>query len=157
MGNNSATGVAFTRNPADGTKEFYGEVLINAQGEDVVAGIRTPSPISELKKKMPRIYSQLNGIRLKLEKHYRDMQDVEFTIQEGKLYLLQTRSGKRTIQAALKIATDMVYEGLISTEEALMRTLALREARSNLFRTIDILEPNLESVFIHLTGRELRD
>jgi len=121
MGDNSGTGVAFTRNPADGTDEFFGEYLINAQGEDVVAGIRTPDPISTLKKKMPKIYKELNDIRLKLERHYRDMQDVEFTIQEGKLYMLQTRTGKRTGLAAVKVAVDMVKEKLIKEQEGLMR------------------------------------
>ncbi|NMC45127.1 MAG: pyruvate, phosphate dikinase, partial [candidate division Zixibacteria bacterium] len=121
MGATSGTGVGFTRNPAIGTKEFYGEYLTNAQGEDVVAGIRTPSPISQLKTEMPPVYAQLREITTRLEKHFRDVQDFEFTIQEGKLYMLQTRTGKRTVQAALKIATDMVAEGLISEEEALMR------------------------------------
>jgi len=121
MGNTSGTGVAFTRNPADGTNLFFGEYLVNAQGEDVVAGIRTPEPISDLKRDMPKIYKQLDDIRLKLERHYRDMQDVEFTIQEGKLFMLQTRTGKRTGLAAIKIAVDMVKDGLISEEEALMR------------------------------------
>jgi len=121
MGDKSGTGVAFTRNPADGTNEFYGEYLINAQGEDVVAGIRTPDPISTLKKKMLTIYQQLDKIRHKLERHYRDMQDVEFTIQEGKLFMLQTRSGKRTGLAAVKLAVDMVKEKLITEQEALMR------------------------------------
>ncbi len=121
MGENSGTGVAFTRNPADGTDEFYGEYLINAQGEDVVAGIRTPDPISTLKKRMPKIYQQLDKIRLKLERHYRDMQDIEFTIQEGKLFMLQTRTGKRTGLAAVKLAVDMVKEKLITEKEALMR------------------------------------
>ena len=121
MGNSSGTGVGFTRNPANGNKEFYGEYLINAQGEDVVAGIRTPQPISSLKDEMPEVYKQLKDITDKLEKHYRDVQDFEFTIQEGKLYMLQTRTGKRTVQAALKIAVDMVKEKLITKEEALMR------------------------------------
>ncbi len=121
MGDNSGTGVAFTRNPADGTNKFFGEYLINAQGEDVVAGIRTPEPISTLKKKMPKIYKQLEDIRLKLEKHYKDMQDIEFTIQEGKLFMLQTRTGKRTGLAAVKIAVDMVKEKLITEEEGLLR------------------------------------
>jgi len=121
MGENSGTGVAFTRNPADGTDEFYGEYLINAQGEDVVAGIRTPEPISTLKKKMLKIYQELDRIRGKLEKHYRDMQDIEFTIQDGKLFMLQTRTGKRTGLAAVKLAVDMVKEGLISKSEALLR------------------------------------
>ena len=121
MGQSSGTGVAFTRNPANGTNEFYGEYLINAQGEDVVAGIRTPLPLSTLKKKMPKIYKQLDGIRHKLEKHYKDMQDVEFTIQEGKLFMLQTRGGKRTGLAAVKIATDMVKEKMITDKTALQR------------------------------------
>ena len=121
MGDNSGTGVAFTRNPADGTNEFYGEYLINAQGEDVVAGIRTPDQISTLKKRMPKIYKELNAIRLRLEKHYKDMQDVEFTIQEGKLYMLQTRGGKRTGLAAVKIAVDMVKEKLITDKVGLNR------------------------------------
>ncbi|MFH1700983.1 MAG: pyruvate, phosphate dikinase [Candidatus Zixiibacteriota bacterium] len=121
MGNTSGTGVGFTRDPGSGAKVFYGEYLHNAQGEDVVAGIRTPLQIGQLKTDMPDVYKQLKDITDRLEAHYRDVQDFEFTIQEGKLYMLQTRSGKRTIQAALKIATDMVKEGLISEEEALMR------------------------------------
>jgi len=121
MGESSGTGVAFTRNPADGTDEFYGEYLINAQGEDVVAGIRTPDPISTLKKRMPKIYKELDAIRLRLEKHYGDMQDVEFTIQEGKLFMLQTRNGKRTGLAAVKIAVDMVKEKRITEEQGLLR------------------------------------
>ncbi len=105
MGNStSGTGVGFTRNPATGEKEFYGEYLLNAQGEDVVAGIRTPQPISQLAQEMPEVYKQLKEITTRLEKHYRDVQDFEFTVQEGKLYMLQTRTGKRTVQAALKIA-----------------------------------------------------
>ena len=121
MGQSSGTGVAFTRNPANGNDEFYGEYLINAQGEDVVAGIRTPLPLATLKKKMPKIYKQLDGIRHKLERHYKDMQDVEFTIQEGKLFMLQTRNGKRTGLAAVKIAHDMVKEKMISEKTALQR------------------------------------
>lgn len=121
MGNDSATGVAFTRNPSNGENEFYGEYLINAQGEDVVAGIRTPQPISKFKKEMPKIHAQLLKIRDILEKHYRDVQDIEFTVQEGKLYMLQTRTGKRTGVAAVKIAVDMVNEGLITKKEALMQ------------------------------------
>ena len=121
MGNDSGTGVAFTRNPSTGEDKFYGEYLMNAQGEDVVAGTRTPLPISELAAKNPRIYKQLNGIRLALEKHYRDMMDVEFTIQDGTLYMLQCRVGKRTAFAAIKIAVDMVGERLISDKEALQR------------------------------------
>ncbi len=121
MGNTSGTGVGFTRNPATGEKEFYGEFLVNAQGEDVVAGVRTPQPIKELSDDMPEIYKQLEKITGKLEAHYRDVQDFEFTIQEGKLYMLQTRTGKRTVQAAIKIAVDMVKEKLITKEEAIMR------------------------------------
>ncbi len=144
MGNNSATGVAFTRNPATGEPKFYGEYLINAQGEDVVAGIRTPQEITlegsrewakrngisekerkekypSLEETMPKVYKQLVSIYKKLERHYKDMQDMEFTIQEGKLYLLQTRTGKRTAQAAVRIAVDMVKEGLINKKTAIMR------------------------------------
>jgi pyruvate,orthophosphate dikinase len=121
LGETSGTGVGFTRNPATGTKEFYGEFLMNAQGEDVVAGIRTPVHISELEKIMPDVYRQLHEITTRLEKHYRDMQDFEFTIQEGKLYMLQTRNGKRTGLAAVRVAIQMVDEGLISKEEAIFR------------------------------------
>ena len=120
FGNDSGSGVAFTRNPATGEKMFYGEYLFNAAGEDVVAGIRTPESIDQLKDHMPKIYQQLYQFQDMLEKHYRDMQDLEFTIQEGKLYMLQTRSGKRTGQAAVKIAVDMIREGLIDEKEALM-------------------------------------
>src|SRR6058998_2806560 len=121
LGDTSGTGVGFTRNPATGAKEFYGEFLMNAQGEDVVAGIRTPVPILELQKVMPAVYEQLREITTRLEKHYRDMQDFEFTIQEGKLYMLQTRNGKRTGPAAVRVAIQMVEEGLISKEEAIFR------------------------------------
>lgn len=121
MGDNSGTGVAFTRDPATGEKKFYGEYLLNAQGEDVVAGIRTPHQIDKLEKDMKGPYEELLKIYKKLEKHYRDMQDMEFTIQKGKLWMLQTRTGKRTGMAAIKIAIDMVNEGLISEEEALLR------------------------------------
>jgi pyruvate,orthophosphate dikinase len=121
MGDTSATGVGFTRNPATGEKEFYGEFLMNAQGEDVVAGIRTPQPISELKQHLPKALAELKQITDRLEVHYRDVQDFEFTIQEEQLYMLQTRTGKRTAQAAVRIAVDMYYEGLISKEEAIMR------------------------------------
>jgi pyruvate, orthophosphate dikinase len=121
LGDTSGTGVGFTRNPAIGTKEFYGEFLMNAQGEDVVAGIRTPVPISELEKIMPDVYRQLHEITTRLEKHYRDMQDFEFTIQDGKLYMLQTRNGKRTGIAAVRVAIQMVEEGLITKEEAIFR------------------------------------
>lgn len=119
MGDDSGTGVAFTRDPATGDKSFYGEYLINAQGEDVVAGIRTPKKIAELEKEMPAVYKQLDEIRGVLEKHYRDVQDIEFTIQKGKLWMLQTRNGKRTGFAAVRFAVDMVDEGLITKEEAL--------------------------------------
>jgi len=121
LGDTSGTGVGFTRNPATGNKEFYGEFLMNAQGEDVVAGIRTPVPILELEKIMPDVYGQLRGITTRLEKHYKDMQDFEFTIQEGKLYMLQTRNGKRTGPAAVRVAIQMVEEGLITKEEAIFR------------------------------------
>ncbi|OQX81971.1 MAG: pyruvate, phosphate dikinase [Candidatus Omnitrophica bacterium 4484_70.1] len=121
MGKDSGTGVAFTRNPSTGEKEFYGEFLLNAQGEDVVAGIRTPQSIEELKKTIPSVYKELFNIQKKLEAHFRDMQDLEFTIEKGKLYLLQTRKGKRTAQASIKIAVDMVKEKLISEEEAVKR------------------------------------
>ncbi len=121
MGEDSATGVAFTRNPATGEKELYGEFLVNAQGEDVVAGIRTPQKISKLAEIMPDVYKQLVEIAEKLEKHYRDMQDMEFTIQNGRLWMLQTRVGKRTGFAAFRIAVDMVEEGLITEKEALLR------------------------------------
>ena len=120
-GNNSGTGVAFTRNPATGEKALFGEYLINAQGEDVVAGIRTPSPISKLKEEMPEVYNQFVEIATRLENHYRDMQDMEFTIENGKLFMLQTRNGKRTAAAALKIAVDLVDEGMITEQEAVLR------------------------------------
>ncbi|HEY8395961.1 MAG TPA: pyruvate, phosphate dikinase, partial [Bacilli bacterium] len=120
MGNTSGTGVAFTRNPATGEKKLYGEYLINAQGEDVVAGVRTPSPIATLEKEMPEVYKQFVETAKKLENHFRDMQDIEFTIENGKLFLLQTRNGKRTAQAALRIAVELVEEGMISKEEALL-------------------------------------
>jgi pyruvate,orthophosphate dikinase len=119
MGDDCCTGVAFTRDPATGEKVFYGEYLINAQGEDVVAGIRTPKKIAELQKDMPTVYKQLDEVRNILEKHYRDVQDIEFTVQKGKLWMLQTRNGKRTGFAAVRFAVDMVEEGLISKEEAL--------------------------------------
>ena len=120
-GENSGTGVAFTRNPATGEKALFGEYLINAQGEDVVAGVRTPSPISKLHEEMPALYEQFAAIADRLEKHYRDMQDMEFTIENGKLYMLQTRNGKRTATAALKVAVDMVAEGMINEREAVLR------------------------------------
>jgi pyruvate,orthophosphate dikinase len=133
MGNDCATGVAFTRDPSTGENYFYGEYLINAQGEDVVAGIRTPQPLSRqgkdkdggalpcMEDTMPDVFKQLNDVRLKLERHYRDMQDIEFTVQQGRLYMLQTRSGKRTAAAALKMAVDMVAENLITKEDAILR------------------------------------
>ena len=121
LGEDSGTGVAFTRDPATGERRFFGEFLVNAQGEDVVAGIRTPEPISALRSRMPKAYEELLAIKDRLERHYRDMQDIEFTIQEGTLYLLQTRSGKRTAAAAVRIAVEMVREGLIDRETALLR------------------------------------
>jgi pyruvate,orthophosphate dikinase len=121
LGESSGTGVGFTRNPATGAKEFYGEFLMNAQGEDVVAGVRTPVHISELRKIMPEVYDQLRDITTRLEKHYRDVQDFEFTIQDGRLYMLQTRNGKRTGLAAVRVAIQMVEEGLIKKEEAIFR------------------------------------
>ena len=121
MGNTSGTGVAFTRNPSTGERGIYGEYLINAQGEDVVAGVRTPQPITKLEQDMPECYEQFMAIANKLEDHYRDMQDMEFTIQEGKLYFLQTRNGKRTAPAAIQIACDLVDEGKITPEEAVIR------------------------------------
>jgi pyruvate,orthophosphate dikinase len=121
LGENSGTGVGFTRNPATGEHVFFGEYLMNAQGEDVVSGIRTPLPISELEKTMPHAYQHLREVTHKMEKHYRDIQDFEFTIQDGKLYMLQTRNGKRTGLAAVRIAIDMVREGLITQEEAVFR------------------------------------
>ena len=120
MGDDSGTGVAFSRNPSTGENEFYGEYLMNAQGEDVVAGIRTPLPIATLKEQNPAVYQQFYDIAKKLELHNKDMQDMEFTIEKGKLYMLQTRNGKRTAKAALKIAVDLVQEGLITEQEALM-------------------------------------
>ena len=121
MGETSGTGVCFTRNPSTGENKFYGEYLINAQGEDVVAGIRTPEPIEVLSKKWPVVYRQLDAIRLRLEKHYKDMQDIEFTIQEGKLYILQTRNGKRTAAAAVRVAVELVKEKVLTRDQALLR------------------------------------
>ena len=130
LGDDCATGVAFTRNPSNGAKEFYGEYLINAQGEDVVAGIRTPFPLTKessggngqsMEEKMPDVYGQLNEVRQRLEKHYKDMQDLEFTVQQNMLYMLQTRSGKRTAEAAVGIAVDLAKEGLITKQEAVCR------------------------------------
>ena len=123
MGDGCGTGVAFTRNPSTGENLFYGEYLMNAQGEDVVAGIRTPHPISELEKEMPDCYHELIAIRQKLESHYRDMQDIEFTIERGKLYMLQTRNGKRTAAAAVRVAVEMANDGMIDKKEALRRVM----------------------------------
>ncbi|HQQ40763.1 MAG TPA: pyruvate, phosphate dikinase, partial [Clostridia bacterium] len=121
MGNDCGTGVAFTRNPSTGERKLYGEFLMNAQGEDVVAGIRTPSPIDELKDSQPDVYQQFVTIAETLERHYRDMQDMEFTIERGRLFMLQTRNGKRTAAAALQIAVDLVSEGMLTKEEALAK------------------------------------
>ncbi len=123
-GDNSGSGVAFTRNPANGTNEFYGEFLINAQGEDVVAGVRTPEPVAQLKDHLPEAYTQLLKVRKTLEAHFKDVQDVEFTIQDGKLFMLQTRNGKRTAAAALKFSIDMVKEKLIDWQTAILRNPA---------------------------------
>src|ERR1700751_866683 len=120
-GENSGTGVCFTRDPSTGEKVFFGDFLLNAQGEDVVAGIRTPMQLSELKSRMPKVYKQLERVRAKLEKHYRDMQDMQFTVENGTLYMLQTRTGKRSPAAAFRMAVDMKNEGLIKLEEALER------------------------------------
>ena len=143
LGETSATGVAFTRNPSDGEKKLYGEFLVNAQGEDVVAGIRTPVPIEDLKASMPDLYNQLFEISELLEKRYRDMQDMEFTIQQGKLYMLQTRNGKRTGIAASQIAYDLVKEGAISKEEAILR-IEPDDVENALFPSIDWgkIDPN---------------
>ncbi len=121
MGNDSGTGVAFTRDPGTGEKQLYGEYLLNAQGEDVVAGIRTPSKISRLQEDLPQVYQQFQQIAHRLEQHYRDMQDLEFTVEKGRLYMLQTRSGKRSAQAGIKVLVDMVAEGLITEQEAVKR------------------------------------
>ena len=123
-GDDSGSGVAFTRNPANGAKEFYGEFLINAQGEDVVAGVRTPEPVAELKKQMPKAYTELERIRQTLERHFKDVQDFEFTIEDGVVYMLQTRNGKRTAMAALKFSMDMYKEKLIDWKTAVMRNPA---------------------------------
>src|ERR1700675_4723168 len=120
-GDTSGTGVCFTRDPSTGDKIFYGDYLVNAQGEDVVAGIRTPMPLHEMQKTMPRVYGQLEKVRVRLEKHYREMQDMEFTVEDGTLYMLQTRTGKRAPAAAFRIAVDMAKEKLITKEEALLR------------------------------------
>jgi pyruvate,orthophosphate dikinase len=129
LGFDSGTGVVFTRNPSIGEKELYGEFLLNAQGEDLVSGVRTPEPISSLREKLPQIYNELVHICQVIEKHFRDMQDIEFTVEKGKLYILQTRSGKRTPQAAVKIAFDMYKEGILSKVEAakIVRSVPLQE------------------------------
>ena len=121
LGESSGTGVAFTRNPSTGVRELYGEYLLNAQGEDVVAGIRDPEPIATLKNEMPQLFEELQRMATTLERHFRDVQDMEFTIERGKLFMLQTRRGQRSGQAAVKIACDMVDEGAISEEEAVAR------------------------------------
>ncbi len=121
MGNDSGTGVAFTRNPSTGEHVLYGEYLINAQGEDVVAGIRTPQPIHTLQNEMPEVYQQFAQTCQRLEQHYKDMQDIEFTVEKGKLYILQTRTGKRTAQAAIRIAVEMEQEGIIDKKTAILR------------------------------------
>jgi len=148
-GDASATGVGFTRDPATGEKVFYGEFLVNAQGEDVVAGIRTPQPIHDLEKIMPAAYRELRDITASLEKHYRDMQDFEFTIEEGKLYMLQTRNGKRTGQAAVRVAVEMKEEGLISKEEAVLR-VAPQQLDQLLHPIFD--EPSLKKLVNIATG-----
>ncbi|MDB6126724.1 MAG: ppdK, partial [Verrucomicrobia bacterium] len=139
-GDNSGSGVAFTRNPANGENEFYGEFLINAQGEDVVAGVRTPEPVIELKKHLPEAYAQLLKVRARLEQHFRDVQDIEFTIQEGVLYMLQTRNGKRTAAAALKFSIDMVKEKLIDWKTAILRNPAdqLEQLLAPIFDTNEV-------------------
>ena len=147
MGDDSGTGVCFTRNPSTGEDKFYGEFLMNAQGEDVVAGIRTPKKIEELNNIMPENYQELINIREKLEQHYKDMQDIEFTIQQGKLYILQTRNGKRTAQAAVKIAVDKVKQGLISKQEAILE-VEPNALDQLLHKQID---PNIKSDKIPLT------
>jgi pyruvate,orthophosphate dikinase len=145
-GNNSATGVAFTRDPSTGENQKFGEYLTNAQGEDVVAGIRTPKKLSVMKEEFPKIYTELLETMDSLEKHYRDMQDIEFTIEDGKLNILQTRNGKRTPSAAVKIAVDMVKEGLISTEEAIM-SMDPKKISKLLFKSID------ENSIVHVLAR----
>src|SRR5687768_12719219 len=139
-GEESGSGVAFTRNPANGVKEFYGEFLINAQGEDVVAGVRTPEPVSELKKQMPKAYAELERIRQTLEQHFKDVQDFEFTIEEGVVYMLQTRNGKRTAMAALKFSIDMYREKLIDWKTAVMRNPAdqLEQLLAPVFDAADV-------------------
>ncbi len=142
MGEDSGTGVCFTRDPNSGKNTFYGDLLMNAQGEDVVAGIRTPLQLIDLKKKMPAIYKELKSVRKKLESHYKDMQDIEFTMEQGKLYILQTRSGKRSPAASFRIATDMVKEKLINREEALLR-ISAKDIEGLFYPVIDSnIEPN---------------
>jgi pyruvate,orthophosphate dikinase len=121
MGDDCCTGVGFTRDPGSGEKVFYGEFLVNAQGEDVVAGIRTPEGIEGLHERMPKVHEELLQIAARLERHYKDMQDIEFTVQEGKLYLLQTRAGKRSAEAAVRVAVDLVLEHVIDRDTALLR------------------------------------
>ncbi len=137
----------FTRDPATGDKKgIYGEYLINAQGEDVVAGVRTPEPITKLEEDLPECYKEFMTLAQKLENHYRDMQDMEFTIEEGKLYFLQTRNGKRTAQAAIKIACDLVDEGMITPEEAVLRIDA-KSLDQLLHPTFDALELKKKEYF----------
>src|SRR5438128_1369972 len=136
MGETSGTGVAFTRNPITGAKELYGDYLANAQGEDVVAGVRDTEPISALKRHMPKVYAQFERYARQLEKHYKDVQDLEFTIERGKLYMLQTRSAKRTGEAAVNIAVDMVKERLITKKEAVAR-VEPRQLEQLLFPRVD--------------------
>ncbi|MEQ9310297.1 MAG: pyruvate, phosphate dikinase [Balneolaceae bacterium] len=146
MSEKSSTGVCFTRNPSTGFNELYGEFLINAQGEDVVAGIRTPQPISKMKSEMPEVYDELLGYTNKLEAHYKNMQDIEFTIQEGKLFILQTRNGKRTGSAAIKIAVDLVNQGVISKEDAiggLVEPEHIEQLLHPQFSTVDVLEKEI--------------
>ncbi len=140
LGDDCATGVAFSRDPSNGEAKLYGEFLVNAQGEDVVAGIRTPLPISKLKKIMPGLYDEFNDISTRLEQHYRDIQDIEFTIEKGRLFILQTRAGKRTAKASVKVAVDFVKEGIISRDEAIMR-VEPEQINQLLHRQID---PNAE-------------
>jgi pyruvate,orthophosphate dikinase len=144
-GETSGSGVAFTRNPANGVKEFYGEFLMNAQGEDVVAGVRTPEPVAELKKQMPSAYTELDRIRNVLEKHFKDVQDFEFTIQDGKVFMLQTRNGKRTAAAALKFSMDMFKEKLIDAETAVMRNPAdqLDQLLAPIFDLVEVRKANV--------------
>ncbi len=153
LGQTSATGVAFTRNPSDGKKERFGEYLIQAQGEDVVAGIRTPTPIAQLKKDMPKMYKQFDELCEKLERHYKDIQDVEFTIQQGKFYMLQTRTGKRTGVAAAKIAYDLVKEGMIDKRTAVSRVTP-RDVENTLFP--QIVWKNQKQKTVMIEGKEVQ-